>query len=70
MTVAALYSNSYNGIRDAVGRFESHAGRLAGGEIDAENTTGLLREERAVEANLATMRAADEMVGTLLDVLA
>ncbi len=70
MNVGAILSSPSDGIRAALDRFEAHADRVSRGEIEPEEVAGLLREERAVEVNVAAMRAEDEMMGTLLDVFA
>ena len=59
--------------------FGRHADRIArwgletgsGDDIDlATELTGVLTSRRGYEANLAVVRAADDMLGSLLDVLA
>lgn len=60
------------GLRDNLLRFEKTATRLArnppGPEM-ARDLVELNRVEYGVGANVAIVRAADEMIGTLLDVL-
>lgn len=68
------------GMRHSQQSFAAHAHRIAevgaigstgGGGVDlADEMAGVLVSRRGYEANLAVLRAADGMLGTLLDVLA
>ena len=60
------------GLRDATTRFESAAARTArpdgAGDVDA--VVDQIAATHDVAANVAVVRTADEMVGTLLDIVA
>jgi hypothetical protein len=60
------------GMMSAQGRFESSARRTAAATLDhlAEKTVERVQAEAAFSANAAVVRAADEMTGALLDILA
>ena len=60
------------GMMGAQGRFESSARRTAAAPLDslAEETVERAQAETAFSANAAAVRAADEMTGALLDILA
>ena len=60
------------GIQKHLEQFERTAGRLARQAPDgdlAHDMVELLTAKHGVQANAATVRAADELTGTLLDVL-
>jgi hypothetical protein len=64
-------SQSLAGVNAGFARLDRAAGRIArdGGEGDlAGNVVDLLRARQDVRANVAVVRAADEMIGSLLDV--
>ena len=48
----------------------SRVGTTPDAELRPENIAGLMTAERGYEANLAVLRRADDMLGSLLDVLA
>lgn len=60
------------GIASASARFEASARRTAADPLAdlAGETVERLGAELALEANAAVLRSADEMTGTLLDMLA
>lgn len=60
------------GMMGVQGRFESSAGRTAAAPLDnlAQETVEHVQAEIAFSANAAVARAADEMTGVLLDVMA
>jgi len=61
------------GINAGLGRLDQAAGRIArngAGDDLAGNMVELIRSEQEVRANVAVVRTADEMIGSLLDVLA
>jgi hypothetical protein len=66
MSVAAA------GMLGAQSRFEASARRTASAPLDnlAEETVERIQAETAFTANAAVVRTADEMEGTLLDILA
>ncbi|MFA4940281.1 flagellar basal body rod C-terminal domain-containing protein [Brevundimonas sp.] len=60
------------GMTTAQNRFESSARRTAAAPLDnlAEETVERVQAKTAFSANAAVVRTADEMTGTLLDILA
>ena len=60
------------GIADATARFEVSAVRTARGPLDdlAGETVERLTAGVALKANVAVLRTADRMTGSLLDILA
>lgn len=66
-------SSAVHGLRAGFDRFDRASGRIArdGESADlAANMTDLLRARQQVRASVTVARAADEMVGTVLDVFA
>jgi hypothetical protein len=64
---------AYSGIGVQIQRFERSAARVAapGGPDDyVQEAVEQMSVERAVHANVAVIRAADDMVGTLIDIFA
>ena len=58
------------GIADANRRLEGSARRVAGGDPDyAREAVEQITSTRAVEANVKVLKTADEMLGTMLDLL-
>lgn len=60
------------GLLDAVGRFDASARRTAAAPLDnlVEEQVSRIQATTEVQANAAVIRAADEMTGELLDILA
>ena len=60
------------GIADATARFEASAVRTARDPLDdlAGETVERLTAEVALKANVAVLKTADQMYGSLLDILA
>jgi hypothetical protein len=57
------------GIGAQIQRFERSAARVAGGDSNyVRETVEQMSVEHAVKANVAVIKTADEMVGTLLDI--
>ena len=56
------------GMQNAANRFEASARRTASGSLD-DLAVEQIRAKTDFAANAAVVRTADEMVGTLLDVL-
>ena len=71
MTIPPL-SIAAAGMQNAANRFEASARRTAEGSLDnlAVEAVEQIRAKTDFAANAAVVRTADEMVGTLLDVLA
>jgi hypothetical protein len=61
-----------SGITAAFRRFDASAARTAANPLDdlASETVERMEAKTAVAANAAVLRTADEMTGTLLDILA
>lgn len=59
------------GITSALARFEASARRTAEAPLDdlAAETVERMEAKTAVAANVAVLRTADDMTGTLLDML-
>jgi flagellar basal body rod protein FlgC len=60
------------GISTALARFDASASRTAANPLDdlAGETVQRLEAKIAVAANVAVLRTADDMTGTLLDIFA
>ena len=80
MSIAAL-NHALTGMSLNLRRFEGHADRISRwGTTDPrtdeeplqlhEELVGVMTARQGYEANLAVARAADEMLGTLIDILA
>ena len=71
MTIPPL-SIAAAGMQNAVHRFEASARRTATGSLDdlAVEAVEQIRAKTDFAANAAVARTADDMMGTLLDVLA
>ena len=75
MLISMLGTGIY-GYQKNLQRFEEHADRISrwgtaesvGSE--AEDVAGLLTAQRGAEANLAVIKTADQMLGSLIDILA
>ncbi|MBI4658003.1 MAG: hypothetical protein HY735_03990 [Verrucomicrobia bacterium] len=70
MTVTPVTSFPLDGMQTASARFNVQAEAIARGEIEAERVAALIESQRALEANAAAARAADEAVGTIIDTFA
>ena len=68
--INSVFTDSMRGIDTVTARFEERAREIARGEIDPENVGGMVEDRREFETDLATIRVADQMIGTLLDVVA
>lgn len=64
------FSAPIEGIGRVTERFDYYAAAVASGRVEAREMVGTIESRRELEANVAVMRAADEMIGTLLDDLA
>jgi flagellar hook protein FlgE len=64
--------SAMSGMASALGRFDRAAARTA--QPDAADPVGdrveQITAQRSFEANLATVRTADEMLGSLIDIVA
>lgn len=70
MTIPPL-STAAAGMQTAAARFEASARRTASGSLDnlAVEAVEQVRARQDFSANAAVARTADEMTGTLLDIL-
>ena len=71
MSLAAV--GAYSGISAQLQRFERSAARVAQGGASGDYVAEAVEQmsvEKSVRANVAVIRAADEMVGTLIDIWA
>lgn len=64
--------SAMSGMASALGRFDRASARLAqpDPEDPVRDRVEQITAQRGFEANLATVRTADDMVGALLDVVA
>lgn len=64
-------STAAAGMQNAAARFETSARRTADGSLDdlAVEAVEQIRAKQDFSANAAVARTADDMIGTLLDVL-
>lgn len=64
--------SAMSGIAGALGRFDRASARLAqpDPEDPVRDRVEQMTAQRSFEANLATVRTADDMVGALLDIFA
>lgn len=71
MSISA-YSSAVSGIASATSRFEASAARTAADPLAnlAGEVVERITAETELKANVAVLRSADEMTGTLLDMLA
>ena len=64
--------SAMSGMASALGRFDRASARIA--QPDPENPVRdrveQITAQRSFEANLATVRTADDMIGSLLDIVA
>ena len=68
--VSALTS-AQSGLAAGFARLDGAAARVAtGAPAEPEDLVALLQSRQQVAANAAVVRTADDMIGTLLDVLA
>ena len=68
--ISPILTFPLEGIHSATSQFETHAEAIAKGSFDPQDFAGLIVNRRAVEANVAVIRTADKMMGTLLDAVA
>jgi hypothetical protein len=64
---ANLFDLATTGARRAMNQATQAGQRLADGDIDPEPMVQLMEAKVGLKANLAVLRTADEMLGTLLD---
>jgi hypothetical protein len=70
MNVAGVCSYPMQGLQAATAGLNKSAEALASGDLDSGNVIGMIDSKNAAEANIAVLKAGDQMIGTLLDVLA
>ena len=70
MIVTPVSTFPLDGLQTASARFNAQAEAISRGQNEAEDQVAMLESERAIEANVTAARAADKMVGTMLDTVA
>lgn len=61
------FQNPLAGMRRAVEQANSAAQRIAEGDVSPENMVSTMEAKIMMKANAVTLKAADSMLGTLLD---
>ncbi len=70
MSIGSVSSAAIIGVTRATEQLDSAAARTAGGEADPGTTTGALVAAKVqMAASVAVARAANEMMGTLVDLV-
>ena len=64
------FAIAQEGMRRSLTQVASSASALAQGDLDPANIVGLLQGQRLYEVNAKILRTGDQMLGTLLDVVA
>ena len=62
-------NHALSGFQDGVARLNRAAETVAAGNVDVEPMIDMIVAEQTVKQNAAVIRTADEMHGTLLDIL-
>jgi hypothetical protein len=65
-----LFAAPLDGIRRGMEQANQAATKIAAGDVSPENVVSQIQAEILVKANAASMRTADEILGTLLDATA
>jgi hypothetical protein len=65
---AGLMNNSYQGIQRNLIQFDEASARISEGDVSPDNIGSQMESEALVKANMAALRSADSLIGTLLDV--
>jgi hypothetical protein len=65
-----LFEAPKQGLQRAQAQANDAAQRISAGEVSPEAMVDLLEAETLAKANAATLRAADDMIGSLFDKLA
>lgn len=69
--ISSISNVANGGIADAKRRLDESAHRVAAGDADqAREAVEQITSTRAVEANIRVLKVVDEMLGTVLDLLA
>jgi hypothetical protein len=68
--IAPALSSAVQGLNTSGDRFDAAADRVSGGPEPEDIVEATILAPAAFAANVAVIRAADEMQGTLLDILA
>ena len=74
--IGSVMSTALNGLQNHQRTFARHAGSISragtapDAELRPEDMVGLMTSQRGYEANLGVLKRSDEMLGTLLEVLA
>ena len=62
-----LFANPLLGMRKAVEQANDASEKIADGDISPENIVSGMEAQIQMKANVATLRVADSLIGTLLD---
>ena len=68
-SLSAPMSHALSGMQSGVARLNQAAETVAAGKVDVEPMIDMIVAEQTVKQNAAVIRTADEMHGTLLDIL-
>ncbi len=68
--INCVITNANRAIERAATKFEERAREVSEGRIETEDLAGTIEDRLTVQANVATIRAEDRMIGTLLDTVA
>jgi flagellar basal body rod protein FlgC len=75
-SISSIYSTAVYGLNTATNRFNTTAQKIAnygtgtpGSDDLAENAVDLISEKTAFKANALVLKSADQMLGSLLDIL-
>ncbi len=72
MPIATVFHAGFDGYRRALDRLANTSGRVARGPVESDLSADLVEmriDRHAAAASLGVIRTADEMVGTILDVV-
>ena len=68
--VLGLFGAPLDGLRRSQRKLEEDAEAIAQGDLSPEKIVGLVEAEHSFNANVVVVRAADRMVGTILNTYA
>lgn len=65
-----LYTAPLQGIQQGLNQADEAARKIAAGDVSPRNVVDQMQAGIAVKANVASMRTADEILGSMLDEMA
>ena len=68
--IGGIYNSGLSGLQRATQQLNQSSARISQGEIEAEPIVDSKIAEASFKANAATIRTADEIIETALDLLA